>query len=131
MSIRRAPRLRLKDLPPEMRDAARALRRKEAAEERIRLVRHFTAAGLPTPTPEHQFAPPRLWRLDLAWPAHRLALEVEGGVWTEGRHTRGSGFLRDMEKYNRLAVLGWRILRCTPEELYEPATLELVRAALA
>lgn len=126
----RSPRIRLKDLPPEQREAMREAKRREAEAERQRIADHFERAGLPRPEPEHRFAPPRKWRLDLAWPLRRVALEVEGGVWSGGRHTRGAGFLADMEKYNRLATMGWRLLRCTPDELYEPATIELVRAAL-
>ena len=33
---------------------------------------------------EHRFAPPRRWRFDLAWPAERLAVEVDGGRWQSG-----------------------------------------------
>lgn len=86
--------------------------------------------GLPLPTPEYRFHPTRRWRMDYAWPEHRVALEVEGGVWTGGHHTRGSGFLGDIEKYNMAATLGWRILRCQPKELLTMATVELVRSAL-
>jgi hypothetical protein len=126
----RAPRVATKHLPSHLRAAAREARRREKLEEQERMVGHFSSAGLPAPEPEHSFEPSRKWRLDLAWPTHRLALEVEGGVWTRGRHTRGAGFLADMEKYNRLAVLGWRLLRVTPEQLYAPETVALVRAAL-
>lgn len=126
----RAPRVRIKDLPPALRRRAQELRRLERLEAQAAAVRHFVAAGLPAPVPEHSFEPSRRWRLDLAWPAARLALEVEGGIWTGGRHTRGAGFLADMEKYNRLAVLGWRLLRCTPEQLLLPETVALVRSAL-
>jgi hypothetical protein len=76
----------------------------------------FALAGLPAPEREHLFARPRLWRFDFAWPALLLAVEVEGGVWTRGRHTRGQGFIDDMEKYNRAAVLGWSVLRVTPQQ---------------
>lgn len=87
-------------------------------------------AKLPRPEPEHQFAPPRRWRFDYAWPAQRVALEVEGGVWTGGRHTRGSGFLKDMEKYNRAASLGWRVVRCTPSTLATLDTIALLTDTL-
>ena len=56
------------------------------------------ALKVPPPVAEHRFAPPRRWRFDWAWPDHMLALEIEGAVWTGGRHTRGAGYLRDMEK---------------------------------
>lgn len=57
----------------------------------------------------------RDWKFDFAFPAHRLAIEVDGGVWTNGGHTRGSGFIKDMRKLNAAAVRGWRVLRYTPQ----------------
>lgn len=62
---------------------------------------------------EYRFHPTRKWRFDLAWPDSMVALEIEGAVWVQGRHTRGSGFAKDMEKYNAAALLGWRVLRTT------------------
>jgi hypothetical protein len=58
----------------------------------------------------------REWRFDVAAPVQRIAIEIEGGVWTRGRHTRGKGYIEDMEKYNRAVVLGWRLLRYTPDQ---------------
>lgn len=55
---------------------------------------------------------------------------MEGGVWTNGRHTRGAGFLADVSKYNRAAVLGWRLLRCTPKGLHDLQTISQLAAAL-
>lgn len=75
------------------------------------------AWGLPRPVREHRFHLTRKWRIDYAWPDIKLALEVEGGVWTAGRHTRGLGFMRDMEKYNALAEAGWTLIRTTPGQL--------------
>ena len=60
---------------------------------------------------EHHFHPKRKWAFDLAWLDEKLAVEVEGGVWTDGRHTRGSGFVKDCDKYNSATLAGWRILR--------------------
>jgi very-short-patch-repair endonuclease len=90
----------------------------------------FRAFGIPDPEPEFRFAPPRRWRFDYAWPGHKVALEIEGGVWTGGRHTSGAGFCKDMEKYNAAAVAGWRVLRCQPKELRGAAIYELLNAAL-
>ena len=72
---------------------------------------------LPVPVREYRFHPARRWRVDYAWPEHRLAVEIEGGAWIGGRHTRGSGFVRDIEKYNSLAVMGWSLLRFTPRQI--------------
>lgn len=69
------------------------------------------------PVPEYKFHPDRRWRFDWAWPDQRImiACEQEGGIWTRGRHTRGMGYLNDMDKYNEAAKLGWRIFRFTPQ----------------
>lgn len=85
---------------------------------------------LPIPVPEYQFHEVRKWRTDYAWPAAKVALEVEGGVWTQGRHTRGRGFLRDLEKYNELAALGWRLIRTTPKGLHDLDTIRLIARTL-
>jgi very-short-patch-repair endonuclease len=90
----------------------------------------FRAQGIPEPILEFKFHPERKWRFDFAWPAQRVALEVEGGIWTQGRHTRGSGFAKDIEKYNAAAVAGWRVVRCTPGTLISSATVDMVRALL-
>lgn len=89
----------------------------------------FKANGLPEPVPELRFAPPRRWRFDYAWEEKKLALEVEGGVWTKGRHNRPTGFLKDIEKYNTATILGWRVLRCTPKEIKSGAAAALVAEA--
>lgn len=74
-------------------------------------------AGIVIPEYEYRFHPSRKWRFDCAWREHMIALEIEGGIWSQGRHTRGAGFLGDMEKYNAAVLLGWRVLRTTPDKL--------------
>ena len=83
------------------------------AEESLAL--QIRAVRLPEPVREHCFHPTRKWRFDFAYPSHLLAIEVEGGVWSGGRHTRGSGFTKDCEKYNAALMNGWRVYRCTPD----------------
>lgn len=80
---------------------------------------------------EHKFHPIRKWRFDYAIPEHKIALEVEGGVWTGGRHTSPKGFLNDMEKYNTATLMGWRVLRTTPDELHTNTTLQMLRTAIS
>lgn len=65
---------------------------------------------------EYRFHPTRRWRFDYANTEHKIAIEIEGGVFTGGRHTRGKGFVNDMEKYNEAVKLGWKILRYTPQQ---------------
>jgi len=59
---------------------------------------------------EYRFHSTRRWRFDLAFPVARVALEVDGGVYTQGRHIRPAGFIGDREKGNEAAILGWRVL---------------------
>ena len=80
---------------------------------------------------EHRFAPPRFWRFDFAVVSHRVALELEGGVWVGGRHTRGSGFVADLEKYSVAASLGWLIVRVQPDAVLAPQTITWLKAAMA
>lgn len=80
---------------------------------------------------EFKFHPVRKWRFDYALPEHKIALEVEGGVWTGGRHTSPKGFLGDMEKYNTATLMGWRVLRTTPDELLKRKTLEMIKTAIS
>jgi hypothetical protein len=91
------------------------------------------AGGIPKPEVEYPFAQSkgRRWRFDFCWPEQSVALEVDGGVWTHGRHTRGSGWLKDAEKLNTAASMGWRLLRCTPQQLCTSELLETLKQALA
>jgi len=95
--------------------------------DRICAVHHLAC-----PVPEYLFALSlgRQWRFDWAWPAHHVALEIDGGLFSGGRHARGAGILGDMQKLNEAAVLGWCVLRCVPATLTHTATLDLLRRAL-
>jgi hypothetical protein len=86
--------------------------------------------GLPRPTPECKFHPARDWRVDFAWWPEMLALEVEGGAWVQGRHNRGSGFVKDIEKYNELAIRGWRLIRATPQDVIKGRVFPVIARAL-
>lgn len=87
--------------------------------------------GLPVPTRELVFHDVRKWRFDFAWPEHRIALEVDGGAWNRGRHTRGAGFIKDQEKLNEAQMLGWMVLRCVPRDVRTGAAFALLTRAMA
>lgn len=88
------------------------------------------ALGLAAPEREHRFHPTRKWRFDFAWPEQRLALEIDGGIWVRGRHSSGAGQVKDMEKFNHAAALGWRVFRCEPKAASVQGALQLVKAAV-
>ena len=96
------------------------------------LLFHLRASDLPTPVREHLFAKSigRRWRLDFAWPDVLIGVEVEGGTWVAGRHSRGAGFEQDCEKYNEAAVLGWAILRFTGKMIHSGAALDTITRLL-
>lgn len=75
-------------------------------------------AGLVPMELEWRFDPSRKWRFDVAFPAVRVAVELEGrprrGM---SRHTTWNGYVADCQKYNAAAILGWRVLRYTGDDL--------------
>lgn len=79
---------------------------------------------------EHQFHDKRKWKFDFAHIESKTAIEKEGGAWTNGRHTRGKGFIEDMEKYNMAIVAGWVVLRFTPQQMNESKTFELIKMVI-
>jgi hypothetical protein len=61
---------------------------------------------------EYEFAKPRKYRADF-YIAPALLIEVEGGTWSGGRHTRPSGYAEDCAKYNLATILGFSVLHYT------------------
>ena len=79
---------------------------------------------------EWKFHPVRKWRFDYSIPKYKIAIEIDGGVWTYGRHNRSAGYLADMEKFNAAAALGWVVLKFTPQQQYTRKTLEIIRQTI-
>lgn len=86
--------------------------------------------NLPEPHTEVIFHPLRKWRFDFCWPHHMIALEVDGAAWTQGRHTRGKGFIDDQTKGNAAIVLGWRVLHCVPKDISTGKIFEILKQVL-
>lgn len=83
------------------------------------LALQIRAARLPAPEREAKLVPGRRYRWDFAWIAHKIALEVQGGVWTKGGHSTGTGITRDCEKASLAALEGYRTLFVTPAHIRE------------
>ena len=83
----------------------------------LSLVAQIAACQLPEPETEVRVVPHRRFRFDFAWPALKIALEVDGATWTGGRHTRGAGVARDCEKVCEAAIAGWTVLRVTTQQV--------------
>jgi hypothetical protein len=86
--------------------------------------------GLPEPAIDARWHPTRRWEWDLSWPEYKVALEVQGGLYTGGKHVRVAGYLNDVAKLNEGQLLGWLVLWCVPRQLDDGTALALIRAAL-
>ena len=90
------------------------------------LLDQILTTDLPVPVREHKFHPTRRWRFDLAFLECKLATEVEGGIWTYGRHNRAISFIKDMEKYNEACLLGWNLLRFTTDMVKKGESIKII-----
>jgi len=80
--------------------------------------------------PEYKFCEKRQWRADFALTEHKILIEIEGGVYSGGRHTRGSGFEKDCDKYNTATALGWKVFRFTTGMVMRNEAIEFVEDLL-
>ena len=87
--------------------------------------------GLPVGVAELMFHDERDWRFDRAWPDLGLAVEIEGGIYSGGRHTRGYGYEQDLVKYAEATVMGWRILRVSTGHVSRGRAVAWLRQAMA
>ena len=79
---------------------------------------------------EFQFHPTRKWRFDFCVPDKLLAIEIEGGTWSGGRHTRGAGYAADLEKYNAAAMMGYRVFRFTTQMVHSGNAIDTIVEAM-
>lgn len=90
---------------------------------------------------EFKFCAWRKWRADFAagrggsgvaggaW-LTTILVEIQGGGFIQGGHSRGMGLERDCEKLATAAALGWRVLPVTPRMVRDGRALALIEAAL-
>lgn len=104
----------------------------QASEAERTLLGQIRWLKLPEPVTEYRFDTigKRRWRFDMAWPNFGLAVEVEGGAFTGGRHTRGQAFADDCVKYNTATLQGWRVLRVTPRQITDYEALDWIKQGL-
>ena len=66
---------------------------------------------------EFKFHPERKWKADFHLIDKKILVEVEGGIWSGGRHTRGKGYIGDMEKYNAATMMGYQVIRFSTDQV--------------
>ena len=90
---------------------------------------HCKAYGL-IPIREYEFSEDRKWRFDFYFPGYRIAVEIDGGIYTNGRHNRAGGFEKDLEKMNYATLHHWRVFRFTPRMVSNGTAIDTVRKAM-
>lgn len=95
------------------------------SEAHILLEIHLTELGL-NYAPEHKFHPKRRWRFDY-YIAGGTAIEIEGGIHSRGRHTRGVGYEKDLEKYREAAAMGYKVYRFSTQEVLNGTAREFIK----
>ena len=68
----------------------------------------------------------RRWRFDFAWPAAKVAVEIDGDV-----HRLKHRFSSDREKGNAATIAGWRVLHFSPMHVDCGYALKLTETLLA
>jgi hypothetical protein len=139
MSPAKRKRITTADLPGA-RDAQGELlaavpKAKRAADKvnHLFFARRCEQEGIPRPAWEVHFHPTRRWRADFAWVAHRLILELDGGLFSRGTQAHGTigRMLADRERDNETLIAGWMVLRIPFGKHDDPTTFDLLRRAIA
>ena len=100
-----------------------------AAEDMLAL--HLHGCKLPPPVREHRFHAIRKWRLDFAWVEYKFAVEVQGGLYVNGGHSRGEGYEKDLEKYQFAMLDGWTVYCCSPRMIQSGDAVKTIETMLA
>jgi len=103
---------------------------KSALEETLLLF--IKSEGLPIPEREVAFARSigRRWRFDFAYPDKMVAIEVQGGIYVRGAHSRGTGLERDYEKINNAQMLGWTVFQFSRKMIENGQAIKFIKKAL-
>lgn len=102
------------------------------SEAHILLEIHLKELGIEF-EPEYTFHPVRRWRFDYVlsgksfYQIGKIGIEIEGGIFTQGRHTRGQGYLGDLEKYREAAALGYKVYRFSTQEVLNGTAREFIK----
>ena len=94
------------------------------------LFQQMQFVGLPEPEREYRFAPPRRFRADFAYPEKKILVEVQGGIYTRGAHSRGTGLERDYEKINLAQLNGFMVFQFSRKMIESGEAITVLEKAL-
>jgi len=115
--------------PPAAKKTKKPAMSKQPSVGEVEMMRHFKAHKIAYKY-EFKFCPHRRWESDFRILGTKILVEVEGGTWSGGRHTRGKGYEQDCEKYNWAAANGWTVLRFTTQQVNSGAAIKAILEAL-
>ena len=79
---------------------------------------------------EYRFHKARKWRWDWILPDYMIAIELQGGGFVRGRHSRGAGMQEDMDKFNEGVRAGWKLLLFSTLDIDSGKAREFLRSWL-
>lgn len=98
------------------------------------IIRVHYVALLPYMASEFQFDPVRKFKFDYCFPAWKVAIDLQGGIYSHGRrsgHTSVKGMENDMDKINLAQNCGWVMFQLSPRKLDKPHyVVSLIKDAL-
>lgn len=101
-------------------------------EANLLLEKHMGELGLEFDK-EYRFSDLRRWRADYRITnrlrnGQMMLVEIEGGLFISGRHNRGSGYQKDLDKYNHAVKLGYGVLRFSTQDVLRGRAKEFLRS---
>lgn len=94
-------------------------------------LKQLLAARIPLPLAEVRFHPTRKWRFDYAWPAQKIAVEYQGGIfYRQASHSGIAGLKRDCLKFSSATALGWRLFLINADMVRDGSAFGFIQDAL-
>lgn len=109
----------------------KAIKKAKTGQLEAELLAQIAAARLLPCVPQYVFHPTRKWRFDFAWPEILFAVEVNGGIYVRGGHSRGAGQEKDMEKIAEAAILGWTTIAVSSNQIKSGEALRWIGLIVA
>lgn len=103
--------------PPRSKKTHAAILAKAKSKLELQLAQELELEGIDGFEREFRFHETRRWRFDFAWPTEKIACEVNGGIFKQGRHSRGAGQESDYEKLNAATAAGWFVFQFGPSQV--------------
>lgn len=83
------------------------------------------AKDLEEPRRQFRFHETRRWRFDFSWCEGMIAVELMGGGFVRGGHSRGAQQEKDYEKIREANKLGWVVLQFGTKAMGNPIAVAL------